>query len=300
MGGATDVGGSTAETSSTIGGMMATGGNASGGLNGIGGLLSTSGGSTTTASGGSYTTGGASVTGGSSNMGGLGAVGGTIETAGALNAGGVAVIGGASTSGGTVDAGEATGTTCNGVSVPGASGTLDVSDGNYVSAGTLQGYGFSFVCSGSSVPVCVTPSCDSTGCVPPFGATALCVGGTIAADTTQGSCAGVGFMLSQSDGGTSSTVPAPTSLTITYDNFGALPVSIGLGSGGTSWCVDTSASVSGQAIPITSFNTTCWNNEGTFLNPGDPIDNIHLTLNADASQSKIFSVCLTGVLFNYN
>jgi hypothetical protein len=65
----------------------------------------------------------------------------------------------------------------------------------------------------------------------------------------------------------------------------------------TTWCIDSGKWESGTAIPITSFNTACWDNSGTYLTTGTQIQAIHLMVSADATVARPFSFCLTGVTF---
>jgi len=184
---------------------------------------------------------------------------------------------------------------------PTASGTLSVTSG-YVTTGTLRGYGFTWKSDQSNATTCIVPTCNTTGCSPAFGSSALCASGYVTADTTYNSAVGVGFNLNQDSSGTTNlTVPAPASVTVTTSLFGgamgnpAMRVQI-TDAAGTSWCVEAGQWASGTPIPISSFNTACWDSmTGKTLTAGQPIQSINLVIPADAVMDRPFAFCLTGV-----
>ena len=201
-----------------------------------------------------------------------------------------------------------TGTTfvsgCYGLTVPPASGTLSVAYG-YVTTATLKGYGFTWAGILNNSSTCITPTCNTTGCTPAFGSSALCAAGVVGADTSYNSVVGVGFNLNQdSSGMVNSTVAAPANITIISTAFGAgvgnasIRVQITDAGASTIWCVEAGKWTSGVPIPITSFNTSCWDYSGTYLSAGTPIQAIHLVVPSDAIQTRPFGFCLAGVTFD--
>lgn len=202
----------------------------------------------------------------------------------------------------TTTGGAATSASCNGKTPPTATGTLSVSSG-YVTTGTLKGYGFTWVGDQSNSTTCVTPTCNTNGCLPLFGATALCGAGTVTADTSYNSVVGIGFNLNQdSKGDTPGNVAAPSNVTVT--------ATVGSGTGdahariqlvdstGASYCVDAGAWTSGTAISIGSFNTKCWDGSGTPLDPTAQLQAIDIIVPSDSLADRDFSICLTGVTFS--
>jgi hypothetical protein len=256
----------------------------------------------TTANPGTGSTGGAAGdVGGGGNTGGAisGNTGGSVSgnTGGAVsgNTGGNKPTGGSSTASSQRAA-------CVGVTPPTATGSLSVSAG-YVTAGSLKGYGFTWVGDQSNSTTCVTPTCDTTGCTPTFGATALCGAGTVTADTTYNSVVGIGFNFNQgSTGGDPGTVAAPATITVTAtlgsgtgDSNARIQVVEKVGTTETPYCV--ASWTSGTAISIGDFNTKCWDGSGTALSAGATLSAIDIVIPSDSTADRPYSVCLTGVTF---
>jgi len=186
-------------------------------------------------------------------------------------------------------------------SLPVVSGTLSVT-GGYVTTGSLKGYGFTWVGRSSNASTCITPSCDTTGCTPAFGSTSLCGAGVVFADATYNSAAGVGFNLNQDAvSGAVQSVAAPASITVSTIVTGSLAgnwamrVQISDTLTGINWCVEAGKWASGTPIPITAFNTACWDNSGSSLSPGAPISSINIVVPSEATTDRPFSFCLAGV-----
>ena len=115
---------------------------------------------------------------------------------------------------------------------------------------------------------------------------------------------GIGFNLNQdSAGATNGTVSAPANIVVTTVLSGSgagnavARVQITDTGSATSWCVDAGKWTSGVAIPITSFNTACWDNSGTYLTAGAAIQAVHITIPSDATADRPFAICLAGVTF---
>jgi cellulose 1,4-beta-cellobiosidase len=225
------------------------------------------------------------------------------------------------------ETGEAASVSCDG-GIPTAEGEMVVSD-NYVTAGSLHGYAaaWTWVGSDSSAIACATPTCTApdslqvtailqngaapltpkaVSCSPGFAPSALCTAGTVTADPTYESVAGLGFNLSQeteSDGGVdASSVDGITigqSITITVEKSGALSgnstLRVQLTDSNNDFYCYAGQWISGVAIPITQFNTQCWNNSGTFATSSTLFKRVDILVPSNASTDESFAYCLTNV-----
>lgn len=226
------------------------------------------------------------------------------------------------------DAAAGGGVSCDG-GVPTAEGGLVVDD-NYVTVGSLHGYAaaWAWVGSTSSAIACAAPTCtvpdsfqfapingegvapltsEVVSCSPAFPPTALCTAGAVTADPTYLSTAGLGFNFSQDTGGDggadASSVDGITidqSITITVEKSGALAGNSALrveltDSNGHYYCALEGKWTSGVAIPITKFNTHCWDNSGTFATPDMLFRRVDILVPSSASIDEPFAYCLTNV-----
>ena len=102
------------------------------------------------------------------------------------------------------------------------------------------------------------------------------------------------------DASSTGSIAAPASITVTTAlgntsaGNAALRVVLQDPTGNT-WCVEAGQWASGHPIPISSFNTACWNGAGTNLTQGTAIQSISLQVPADLVLERPFSFCLTGV-----
>ena len=230
------------------------------------------------------------------------ATGGTTATGGTEATGGVTAAGGTRNSGGGTSSTN-TLSHCSGLTPPTAAGTLTISSG-YVTTGTLEGLGYTAVGMHNNSTTCVVPSCDTTGCQPAFGTSALCAAGIVTADTTYNSVVYIGFNLNQpAAGATLGSIAAPPSITVTVVKGAGTGDSnarvIVIDASGTSYCVDGGGWKSGVAIPISSFNTFCWDpTNGKDLVIGTRLTQLNIVVTSDATADQDFSICLTGVTFN--
>jgi hypothetical protein len=129
----------------------------------------------------------------------------------------------------------------------------------------------------------------------------VCAAGEVAADVTYNTAVGVGFNLNQDvTGGALGSVAAPQYITVNA----AMPLGGGFtrvqlsGADGLYYCVDAGKWASGLTIPITAFDTSCWDGTGKMLMPGMPITAINLLFPSDATAYRPFSACLLGVSFS--
>jgi hypothetical protein len=205
---------------------------------------------------------------------------------------------------------------------PTADGQLTISD-TYVTAGPLHGYGVAWtaVDVGSDASACAMPVCTAGQeggagtCSPAFGSSALCIAGAVSADTTYHATAGLGFMLNQDllvgggaeeiDGGVDSgaispigTITVPKSITVTVAKSGtnlagnnSLRVQM-TDVNGNLFCYggDTDA-----PIPISDFNTKCWNNSGDAATPSTAFTRLDVIVPSSSSSERDFSYCITNV-----
>jgi cellulose 1,4-beta-cellobiosidase len=208
-----------------------------------------------------------------------------------------------------------TGPSCDG-GVPTAEGQLAV-DGTYVTSGPLHGYAsaWSWVGPESKAIACSSPICSAGQlggpgtCSPPLGPSALCTSGSITADPTYASVAGVGFALNQDmaglDGGAEvvdggfpmGTITIPTSITISMTKTGTLTGNSSLRAqltdekGGT-YCYGGPMTA---AIPIGKFNTKCWNNTGDFATPATSFRRFDIIVPSSASTKQDFAFCINNL-----
>jgi hypothetical protein len=289
------------------------------GTGGAGGSVG-SGGSIPSGSGGASATGG--VSGGGYDAGHADVAVPNDTASGGISGGGTVGIDGSNGSGGSAPQGSggspATGGTSGGdgasdakssdVPVPTdtgvTGGTLSVS-GTYVTAGSLRGYSWARPF-GAAPGTTVTPANTSN---------ALCMTGTVGADSTLKTFVSLGFNLNETGAGKGS-VAAPSSITVvaTVDTGSGgqgasiqLNPSVPAGSFGIAppnYCVNAGDWTSGAAIPITSFSTGKCKNQTSSVDAGDTalaagtqIEAITLVVQSAATATS-FSVCLSGVSFN--
>jgi len=193
--------------------------------------------------------------------------------------------------------GTTTSTGCGSATVPTATGSLSVAAG-YVTVGTLKGYGFTWKGDSSNAATCITPTCNTLGCTPAFGATAVCGAGTVGADTTYNSITGIGMNLNQpSAGGTPGTVVVNTGVTVGANITAGLDTArVQVVGGGSNYCAEAGTWAPGTAIPVASFNTACWEPAtGTAQAAGTAIESVHIVFPSSGTADRPFSACLTNV-----
>ena len=219
------------------------------------------------------------------------------------------------------------GPSCDG-GLPVVEGLLSVND-SYVTTGALHGYGAAWAWKGpeSEATTCISPTCTGdrkTGaisCTPALPPSALCATGAITADPTYASVAGVGFNLNQeyivggapapavdggaagssTDGGAVSlpaAITIPNTITLSITKNGTMTGNSSLRAqltdeNGVDYCYGGSMA---KPIPITKFNTACWNNTGDFATPTTPFTRLDVIVPSSASTEQDFSYCLTDVV----
>jgi hypothetical protein len=249
---------------------------------GIGGLRA-GGGANSNTGGYYFLTGGAKATGGTVYS----YTGGTKSTGGAKTYTGGASYnptGGAKSTGGTFATGGST-----------AIGTMTVQPDGFASidAGLykLHGYIYSFA-GGSSSSLTLS-----------YGTyTSFCAMGTVGANPTYISYAGAGFNVNQT---TTASGSAASSLTISaktmivsFTNQGNSQLRVQLNDpANNNWCFDVTNATSPVTIPLSLFNTHCWDNSGAYFSPGTAITTIQLVVPGDSVVDRPYSFCLLGIVF---
>jgi hypothetical protein len=253
-------------------------------------------------SGGNTTSAGAPDAGGSTTASGgdrAGTATGGTATAGSTSpTGGASPAGGTTTAGSTLTTGGTAATSCA-WTIPTQTCNLAIDTKGYITAGSLNGYTFAWKSETSNGTTSVNSPCISTNCAPPSVTSAICVTGNVTADTTFHSAAGLGFYLSQNSGGTVGATAIPNSITITtYAGSGTgnsfLRVQL-TDNVGNDYCVMENTWVSGASIPITRFNTACWNNSGTYATSSMPFQELDLIVPSTGSGDRPFDFCLLDV-----
>jgi hypothetical protein len=129
----------------------------------------------------------------------------------------------------------------------------------------------------------------------------------VTADPPFLSVGGLGFNFSQdtgSDGGVDASsidgITIGQSITITVEKSGTLAGNSALrveltDSNGHYYCALEGKWTSGVAIPITQFNTHCWDNSGTFATPSMLFRRVDILVPSNASIDVPFAYCLTNV-----
>jgi hypothetical protein len=126
--------------------------------------------------------------------------------------------------------------------------------------------------------------------------------GTVAANPTYISYAGAGFDVNQppsSSGGAAASLTIDAkSMTVSFTNPGNSPLRIQMNDpANDNWCYEISNMTSPVTIPLTSFNTHCWDDSGASFAPGTAITSIALVVPGDSVVDTPYSFCLLGVTF---
>jgi hypothetical protein len=166
----------------------------------------------------------------------------------------------------------------------GADGYITLDAGAYV----LVGYVASSV-GGSSSSIALT-----------YGSTSYCASGTVGANSTYQSWASTGFNVDQSrsatGGAASSMLLSASSITLTFANPAGSQLEIELlDSSYHYWCYDLTNAKSPVTIPLSSFNSMCWDNSGTPFVSGTAIQSINLNVPGSATATTPFHFCFLGL-----
>jgi hypothetical protein len=175
-------------------------------------------------------------------------------------------------------------------------GALAIAADDWVVAGTCQGYGYTYAI-GQQLDTKITPSCSASRCTPKLSkisAKGLCASGTIAADPTWKSKAGLGLDFDPMKSGT-------TGIALTYQMMGTTILRFLLDDGaGNFYCTEldeTDEAGTTINLPWETFTTRCWDRwePGNAYNPSLPIKGIQLSASCLASKTSWFDMCVTGL-----
>lgn len=268
-GGETAPGGGTGNTSGSGGaGSPGSGGRIGGGA---GGSSFSSGGSTGTGSGGASTGSGGS-TGTGSGGASFGSGGASFGSGGSTGAGGTPV----------------------------STGALTVVDG-YGMSGSWKGYGYTFTGPATGSKATITPATF-------MAMTSLCSNGSIMADTTYASVAGMGWNINQAVATTATAPPIETTASsgtglaitvsvtgLTLVTGGGLQLRAQVKTAAGDFCAPLAASGL-QMVPWAMFNSKCWNTAETgaaaFV-AGTPIKAVELVIpSGTAAVGPFTGLCL--------
>jgi hypothetical protein len=187
-------------------------------------------------------------------------------------------VGGARSTGGV----SATGGTTGALSIA-SDGYAVVNAGLYV----LHGVVYSFA-GGSSSSITLS-----------YNSTSFCARGTVGANPTYVSWAGAGFNVNQTaSGAVDPLVLNARVIVLSYTNAAGSQLRLQLNDAASNnWCYELGGSSSSATIPLTSFNTHCWDNSGTYFVPGTAITTIQMVVPGDSVVDRPFDFCMQGVQF---
>jgi hypothetical protein len=165
----------------------------------------------------------------------------------------------------------------------GGDGYLTLDAGAYV----LVGYVSSSV-GGSSSSISLT-----------YGPTSFCASGVVAQNDTYNSWAAAGFNVDQTQASQATAktlLLSASSITVAFSNQAGSPLLLQLlDQGYNYWCYPLSGATSPVTIPLSSFNSACWDNSGQAFTPGTSILAINLDVPGSNSASTPYSFCFYGM-----
>jgi hypothetical protein len=134
-----------------------------------------------------------------------------------------------------------------------------------------------------------------------YGPTYFCASGSVAPNASFQSWATTTFNVDQPGTPTGATPAAEipldgSSLTLSFANYDGSPLMIQLiDSSFNYWCYDISTASSPVTIPLSRFNSQCWDDSGETFAPGTPIQAIQLTVSGSNLSTTAFSYCFLGL-----
>jgi len=294
---------------STTGGSTGNGGRNDGGSNGNGGQSASGGQGGSNDSGGTSGSGGDSNSGGNSGSGGASS-GGSQGSGGDSNSGGASGNGGSS--GGSSGGGGSTSTGTSACSSSASSNSVTFCNG--LAAGALAGYGWVALGSADTLsdPTCDTTKAAITKNAPCLKSTnwsqanALCMSGkipalpAIPADPDYADNWGVQLGVNAKDPNAAMGGSGWKSITFSVTGSPSTGLRALVHKSGdpdaTSYCA---AMTPGTALPLTTFNSKCWDGTGDFLTESDgpKVDKVSVQVSSTASEIAVSSLCLTKIEF---
>jgi hypothetical protein len=260
------------------------------------------------AAGGSASNGGTTGAGGATSSGGSVSVGGVSNRGGSTSTGGTTSVGGAKGTGGAVATGGSAGTDgaffaglANCGTPTSAIGNFTISYGNYFSVGAYAGYGFVYITrapgGNNNTFTCPTSTFGTS-------TSALCGAGSIPADSSNQTVAGIGFNLNEAASDANSPQPIGMivdTATIRFVNNANSDLRIEIeryatDTGSTYYCYEAKGKSSPLTLKASDFTTTCWDS----ANPGSPWDGTaarspRLIIPCSTTATIPFDACIENV-----
>jgi hypothetical protein len=133
-----------------------------------------------------------------------------------------------------------------------------------------------------------------------YGSSSFCLSGTVPPNSTYQSFAGVGFGVAETQtptGGQVTTLPlTATSITVNFANYDGSPLRFQLSSINYQyWCYDLTGASSPITIPLTSFNTACWDNSGQAFVSGTGITELQFNVPGSNTSPTPYDFCMLGL-----
>jgi hypothetical protein len=132
-----------------------------------------------------------------------------------------------------------------------------------------------------------------------FGPTSFCASGVVGENDTFNSWATAGFNVDQvkaSQATAKTLLLSASSITVAFSNQGGSPLMIQLiDQGFNYWCYPLTGATSPVTIPLTSFNSACWDNSGQAFTPGTAIQAIQLEVPGSNAANTPYSFCFFGM-----
>jgi hypothetical protein len=132
-----------------------------------------------------------------------------------------------------------------------------------------------------------------------YGPTSFCASGVVAENDTFNSWATAGFNVDQtkaSQATAKTLLLSASSITLAFSNQGGSPLLVQLlDQGYNYWCYELTGATSPVTIPLSSFNSACWDNSGQAFTPGTPIIAIQLDVPGSNTSTTPYSFCFLGM-----
>jgi hypothetical protein len=176
-------------------------------------------------------------------------------------------------------------------------GSLNVTAGGYVQGTGYHGYAWT-AAGTAGLASTIAPADFSTT----VSASRLCVSGSVAPDATFGGFAMLGVNLNQDSAANSPVnayTPAGTSVTVSVTNTGGSPLRVQIQAPGGDtdatqrWCANLTGS--GGSILLSSFNTACSDNSGSYYTAGTALQNIMIMVPGNDATAVSFNFCLNAL-----
>jgi hypothetical protein len=281
------------------------------GPGGVGG----SGGTIVVGSGGVPGVGGTPGSGGIVGRGGSQGAGGIMGSGGSIGVGGISGtvvgVGGVSGAGGIVTIGGSTG--AGGTTAPPNAGTV-VTIADYQARGAMTGYGWIALgardvvtdptCSSPAGPITSDTACDDTMWSSP---TAYCMSGTLPALPTPTAQSDydlnwgiqLGINATPTNGGTLGQSFSAVAISVTGSPSAGLRAVVHR-TGDAEDATYCSPISPGVSVAFTSFNTSCWDNLGTYLPATEVanLDQVGVQVPSTTSSISVQNLCVTGITFS--